>query len=127
VVPLEPLDDLNAARDAAHSIAAALNEGRISSPINVRVLHEPREDPVGIRRRWVWAGIWAGALATGAAWEITHHWKFIDEYQTGGDEVVGESFQLSRVLRTAFPDLHAEIIEQCANGDCVVTRPIRMR
>jgi len=70
--------------------------------------------------------------------------KFIDEYQTGGNEAVGESllapdfvdhtpfpgfgptrddvFQLFRVLRSAFPDLRAEIIEQFANGDRVVTR-----
>ena len=70
--------------------------------------------------------------------------RFINEYQTGGDEAVAEELldsefydhtpfpgfgptredvkALFRVLRGAFPDLRAEIIEQYADGDRVVTR-----
>jgi steroid delta-isomerase-like uncharacterized protein len=70
--------------------------------------------------------------------------RFIEEYQTGGDESVAEEIladdfvdhspfgpfapdregvkQLFAMLRTAFPDLRAEIQDQFASGDEVVTR-----
>jgi steroid delta-isomerase-like uncharacterized protein len=70
--------------------------------------------------------------------------RFIDEYQTGGNEAVAEELlapdfvdftpfpgfgstrddvkALFRVLRGAFPDLRAEVVEQIADGDRVATR-----
>ena len=70
--------------------------------------------------------------------------RFIDEYQTGGDESVAEEIladdfvdhcpfgpfspdregvkQLFAALRAAFPDLRAEIHDQFSQGDKVVTR-----
>jgi predicted ester cyclase len=70
--------------------------------------------------------------------------RFVDEYQTAGDERVAEALLaqgfvdhtpfpgfgptredvkgLFRVLRGAFPGLRAEIIEQFSSGDRVVTR-----
>jgi steroid delta-isomerase-like uncharacterized protein len=70
--------------------------------------------------------------------------RFIDEYQTGGDESVAEEIlahdfvdhspfgpfspdregvkQLFAALRAAFPDLWAEIQDQFSQGDKVVTR-----
>jgi len=72
VVLLETFSDINSARDAAHAIAGALNEGSVGSQVSVKVLDEARSDPVGTRRGWVWAGIWAGAFAAGTAWEIAY-------------------------------------------------------
>ena len=70
--------------------------------------------------------------------------RFVDEYQTTGNEAVVEELlasdfvdhtpfpgfgssredvkQLFRVLREAFPDLKAEIVEQFSNGEMVATR-----
>lgn len=70
--------------------------------------------------------------------------RFIDEYQTNGDESVAEEIladdfvdhcpfgpfppdregvkQLFTALRGAFPDLRAEIKDQISQGDKVVTR-----
>jgi steroid delta-isomerase-like uncharacterized protein len=70
--------------------------------------------------------------------------RFVDEYQTGGDERVAEAIladdfvdhspfgpfspdrdgvkQLFAALRAAFPDLRAEIEDQFSQGDKVVTR-----
>jgi steroid delta-isomerase-like uncharacterized protein len=70
--------------------------------------------------------------------------RFIEAYQTGGDESVAEEIladdfvdhspfgpfapdregvkQLFAMLRVAFPDLRAEIQDQFASGDKVVTR-----
>ncbi|MCC6588694.1 MAG: ester cyclase [Bryobacterales bacterium] len=70
--------------------------------------------------------------------------RFIDEYQTGGNEAVAEQLlapgfvdhtpfpgfgnsrhdviQLFRVLRAAFPDLRAEVVEQFENANRVATR-----
>jgi steroid delta-isomerase-like uncharacterized protein len=70
--------------------------------------------------------------------------RFIEEYQTGGDECAAEEIladdfvdhspfgpfapdregvkQLFAMLRAAFPDLRAEIRDQFASGDKVVTR-----
>jgi hypothetical protein len=75
VVLVEPFSDINSARDFAHSIARALNEGSAGPPVTVRVLGEPRTDPVGTRRSWIWGAIWAGAFAAGAAWEIAYRWR----------------------------------------------------
>ncbi len=69
---------------------------------------------------------------------------FVTEFQTSGNESVAEELlapdfvdhtpfpgsgsgredvrQLFKVLRAAFPDLRAEIMEQFANGDTVATR-----
>lgn len=70
--------------------------------------------------------------------------RFIDEFQTGGDESAAQRLlardfvdhtpfpgfgatredvlTLFRVLRSAFPDLRAEVLEQLADGDRVATR-----
>ena len=70
--------------------------------------------------------------------------RFIDDYQTGGDDAVAEELlatdftdhtpfpgfgntrddvkRLFTVLRTAFPDLRAEVIDQLTDGDRVATR-----
>ena len=75
VVLVEPYSSLNSARDFARAIAAALNDGSVGLPVAVRVLEEARPDPVGTRRSWIWAGIWAGAFAAGTAWEIAYRWS----------------------------------------------------
>jgi|SoiMethySBSTD1v2_1073268.scaffolds.fasta_scaffold1650940_2 predicted ester cyclase len=70
--------------------------------------------------------------------------RFVHEYQTAGNEAVADELldtefydhspfpgfgparedvkALFRALRAAFPDLRAEIVEQFADGDRVVTR-----
>src|SRR5262245_13873161 len=75
---------------------------------------------------------------------ITIMRRFVEDYQTNGDESVAEELlspdfvdhtpfpgfgstredvkQLFRFLRSAFPDMRVEIIEQFADGDRVVTR-----
>jgi predicted ester cyclase len=72
--------------------------------------------------------------------------RFVDDYQTGGDERVAEAIladdfvdhspfgpfspdrdgvkQLFAALRAAFPDLRAEIEDQFSQGDKVVTRNV---
>ena len=72
VVLVEPFSDINSARNFAYAIAGALNEAGAGSPVNVSFLNDARTDPVGTRRAWLWAGIWAGAFAAGTVWEITY-------------------------------------------------------
>jgi hypothetical protein len=75
VVLVEPFGDINSARNFANAIAGALNEGSAGCPVNVSVLDEARSDPLGTRRAWLWAGIWAAAFAAGTVWEITYRWR----------------------------------------------------
>jgi hypothetical protein len=75
VVLMEPFDKIDSARDVAHSIARALNEGSAGPQVIVKELDDPRSDPRGTRRAWIWAGIWAAAFGAGAVWEIATRWR----------------------------------------------------
>lgn len=69
VVLVEPYSDPACARTFAETIAAALNQ-RGDTKIEVRALQDPRPDPVGTQRAWLWAGIWIAAFASGIVWEL---------------------------------------------------------
>jgi hypothetical protein len=68
---------VEASRAYAIEMARALNQGVAGPPVEVRIVSVAREDPVEIRRVWIWVAICVAAFIAGCLWEAALRWQII--------------------------------------------------